>query len=183
MSAAEAHAAREMALSRRQEQSMRRLLQLELARAFGSWSDAALEWRRLVNATRRLRNPGLAYGWRSWRELIDERDQLRRAVARMRSPVLSHALRRWRQRLPVETAVEQRSRRPPSRWPLRRPLTGWAKFGVEKFKFYMAVWSRYDQFWIFSSSRLDSTVSIARTRRLESSVRPLGPNFRTCCPR
>ena len=68
----------------------------------------------------------------------------------------------------------------PKIWP--SSVSGWAKSGVEKFKFYMSVWSRYGKFWIFSSSRLDSTVSKAAVASLESSVRHLGPHFRTCCP-
>ena len=77
----------------------------------------------------------------------------------------------------VVLSVISSSIRPPSR---RRPSTGRAKFEVEQFKIYKAVWSRYAQFWTFLSSRLDSTLSKARTRCLESSVRPLGPHFQTC---
>lgn len=49
--------------------------------------------------------------------------------------------------------------------------------GLTNINFHMPVWSRYEYFWIFSSSRLDSTVSKAATASLESSVRHLGPHF------
>ena len=67
--AAEAHALRmanEEAVMQRQEQAIRRMLNLQLASGFGAWQALADERRKLMLATRTLRSPGLAFGWRSW---------------------------------------------------------------------------------------------------------------------
>ena len=99
-----ADAACQLAVRQRQEQAMRRMLNLELSRGFTAWQAMANERRRLMNAARKLRNPELTRGWRSWLELVEFRRRLRNAAARMRSPAVSHAFGVWR-RLAIARAA------------------------------------------------------------------------------
>ena len=87
---------REAAALRRQEQAMRRMMQLETARGLNTWAEFADERRRLAKAARSLKNPDLMKGWRSWHEMLEERRCLRNAVARFRNPDITHAFSTWR---------------------------------------------------------------------------------------
>ena len=80
----ELRSANDVAIQRRQEQAMRRMLNLNLARGVSAWRAMVNERMQLMNATCSLRNPGLARGWRGWLEMVDDLRRLRNAAASWR---------------------------------------------------------------------------------------------------
>jgi hypothetical protein len=69
-------------VARLQEQAMRRLMQLPVARALGAWKAAVDERRQLLRATQRLRQPGLASAFGAWLAVAAEAREAREAAER-----------------------------------------------------------------------------------------------------
>ena len=103
--------ANDEAVKQRQEQAMRRMLNLQLASGFSAWRALADERRRLMHATRNLRSPGLACGWRSWLEMVEHRRGLRSVLASFRSPSISQAFRIWRRLAVAGMRLQEQRRR------------------------------------------------------------------------
>ena len=93
---AEAVKQREQAIRQRQDQAMRRMRQIEVARAFSAWEEMANERGRLERAARSLRSPQMARCWREWCQVAEDGRRFTKAVASWRSLGFSMSLREGR---------------------------------------------------------------------------------------